>query len=101
MEPLMVAMQRFWSTAKCWGWIQWQRRTCSTLPGRGSRLHCQKTGSQCEEKTRCVGVAHVGVGGADLVQTIVIQQSGAVSLVPRLLRRKIVLKLNYYMACVA
>ena len=44
-----------------------------------------------------MGVAHVGVGGADLVQTIVIQQSGAVSLVPRLLRRKIVLKLNYYM----
>ena len=42
-------------------------------------------------------MAHFGVGGPDLVQTIVIQQSGAVSLVPRLLRRKIVLKQDYYM----
>lgn len=87
MDPLMVAMQRFWSIARCWGWIRWRRRTCSTSPGRGSKLHCQKTGNQCEERTRVYpvcGRGYLGMGGADLVQTIVIQRSRAIGLVPRL-----------------
>ena len=45
-------LQRFWSTARSWGWIHAQRKTCSSLPRRESRHLYQRNGDQCKHEKK-------------------------------------------------